>query len=263
MYREIDSILAYAIVYVIGILANMFLAIWLCRRRGVSVAAGIALGVSYAFAMNTGARLMYDILHNRVDFLNYFDPSYYMKPGMWGGPMVYLAIAMAGVLVLARDKKTMSDVVALTLPLPMMLAKVACFLNGCCYGAPCNLPWAVTFPEGAEYYTAPPGIPRHPTQLYEIIVLLFIQIAFLALDRKRWKGTLILWFVFLYGIGRPVTEFFRASEKRIPVVGPFTSAQLICLIAALVAGVALIMANHKRTAQSAALEEKCHPGAEQ
>lgn len=38
------------------------------------------------FAMNTGARLIYDILHSRVDFPNYFDPEYYMKPGMWGGP---------------------------------------------------------------------------------------------------------------------------------------------------------------------------------
>ncbi|MBD3217636.1 MAG: hypothetical protein GF310_05115 [candidate division Zixibacteria bacterium] len=70
----------------------------------MSIAAGIALGFSYAFAMNAGARLMYDILHHRVDFLNYIDPSYYMKPGLCGGPLVYLAIAMTGELLLARDK---------------------------------------------------------------------------------------------------------------------------------------------------------------
>ncbi|MBD3217635.1 MAG: hypothetical protein GF310_05110 [candidate division Zixibacteria bacterium] len=156
----------------------------------------------------------------------------------------------------------MSDVVTLTLPVPMILAKVACFLNGCCYGAPSDLPWANTFPEGADYYTAPPGIPRHPTQLYEIIVPVIIQIVFLALNRVRWKGTLILWFVILYGIGRPLMEFFRASEKRVPVAGPLTSTQAIRLAAALDAGAALVIAaNRRKTGQQGTLIGICHPGA--
>lgn len=256
MYREIDGVLTYAIVYAIGMLAHMILAIWLCRRRGVSIMAGIGLGLCYAFAMNTGARILYDILHHRVDLLNYFDPSYYMKPGMWGGPLVFLAIAMTGVLVLARDKREMSDVVVLTLPAPMILAKVACFLNGCCYGAPCDLPWAVTFPEGADYYTAPPGIPRHPTQIYEIVVLLVIQAVLMALNRGRWKGTLILWFLMLYGVGRSVTEFFRATEKRVATIGSLTSSQAVLLAAAAIATMVLILITNRRTLTPSARAEQ-------
>jgi phosphatidylglycerol:prolipoprotein diacylglycerol transferase len=248
MYRFIDGISTYAIVYRIGIITNMVLAIWLCRRRRVTVFAGIALGVSYAFAMTMGARILYDILHSRVNLLNYFDPSFYMKPLGWGGPLVYLAMAITGVLVMARDKKEMTDVVALTLPVPMMLAKVACFLNGCCYGAPCDLPWAVTFPEGAGLFTAPPGISRHPTQLYEIIVLLIIQMVFFVLSRERWKVTLIIWFLALYGIGRSFTEFFRAPEIRIPVVGPLSSSQTVLLSAAAIAIVVLILIANRRAA---------------
>ena len=246
MYREIDGILTYAIVYMLSMITHMVLAIWLCRRRGITIMGGVALGICYAFAMNTGARILYDILHSRFHLLNYFDPSYYMGPGMWGGPLAYLGIAATGVLILARDKHDMMDVVVSILPVPMILAKVACFANGCCYGAPCDLPWAITFPEGADYYTAPPGIPRHPTQLYEIAVLVIIQIVLVALDRKQWKGTLMVWFLMLYGIGRPLTEFFRATEKRVPVIGPLTSSQTVCLAAALIAGLALIVMRYRR-----------------
>ncbi|MEW5702467.1 MAG: prolipoprotein diacylglyceryl transferase family protein [Candidatus Zixiibacteriota bacterium] len=238
--------MTYAIVYTVGMVTQVALAVWLCRRRGVTVMGGIALGLCYAFAMNTGARILYDILNRRFSLPNYFDPGYYMQRGMWGGPLVYLALALAGVLILARDRRQMADVVALTLPVPMILAKVSCFMNGCCYGAPCRLPWAVSLPPGSDYYTAPPGIPRHPTQIYEIVVLGIVQVVFLALNRERWKGTLVLWFLVLYGIGRPVTEFFRAAEKRIVVWGPLTSSQIVCLAAALAAGIALMLIKHRR-----------------
>ena len=48
--------------------------------------------------------------------------------------------------------------------------RMGCFFNGCCYGRPCSLPWAVTFP--------PPhvmaGIPVHPTEIYEALGNLMI-----------------------------------------------------------------------------------------
>jgi phosphatidylglycerol:prolipoprotein diacylglycerol transferase len=34
----------------------------------------------------------------------------------------------------------------------MALGRVGCFLNGCCYGGECDLPWAVTFPMGSPPY---------------------------------------------------------------------------------------------------------------
>jgi hypothetical protein len=72
------------------------------------------------------------------------------------------------VLVLAGGRRPATlDLVALTIPIPWMAAKLGCFLNGCCHGRPCSLPWAVTFPPGAR--TAPPGVPIHPSQLYEVV----------------------------------------------------------------------------------------------
>jgi phosphatidylglycerol:prolipoprotein diacylglycerol transferase len=250
MLREIGGILTYKIVYVLSMLTFVVLALWLCRRQKIPLRIGVALGLCYIWGMNMGARMLYDLLNHRFHLPNYFDPAYYMQRGMWGGPLAYLAVATAVTLLLAHEKKRLLDLIVLTLPLPMILAKVACFANGCCYGAPCNLPWAVTFPAGADYYTAPPGIPRHPTQLYEILVLGVVQVTFLKLDRQRWKGLLMAWFVMIYGIGRPLAEFFRASEKRILFIGPFTLSEALCLTAALVAGIVLIIAKQHMSADA-------------
>jgi phosphatidylglycerol:prolipoprotein diacylglycerol transferase len=244
MLRETNGVLAYAIFYTLGMMVHVLLAVWLCRRREIPLRNGIALGLCYIWSMNTGARILYDILNNRFHWLNYFDPGYYMEPGMWGGPLVYLAIASIGTLLLVRDRRSMLDIVVLTLPAPMILAKVGCFANGCCYGAACNLPWAVVFPEGGTDRTAPAGVPLHPTQLYEILVLVVIAVVFAALDRKQWRGTLLAWFVMLYGIGRPLTEFFRAPEKLDAVIGPLTLSQAICFTAALISGSALLVVRH-------------------
>jgi len=240
MFREISGTLTYAVIYTLSMVVFMLLALWFCRQKKISLRNGVALGIYYIWSMNTGARILYDILNNRFIWSNYFDPAYYMEPGLWGGPLVYLAIAVTITLLLVRDRQNMLDIIVLALPVPMILAKVACFVNGCCYGAVSGLPWAVIFPEGGTERTAPAGVPLHPTQLYEILVLVVIAVVFMTLDQKRWRGTLLAWFVMLYGFGRPLAEFFRAPEKLNAIIGPLTLSQVICLSAAFISGIALI-----------------------
>jgi phosphatidylglycerol:prolipoprotein diacylglycerol transferase len=38
------------------------------------------------------------------------------------------------------------DVAAIIIMIGLGFGRIGCFLNGCCYGAQCNLPWAVRFP---------------------------------------------------------------------------------------------------------------------
>jgi len=165
--------------YVLGMAVHMWLAIRLCRQRGVTAKAGVALGLAYFWGMCVGARILYDILNHRLDWHNYLDLGFYFSDGAWGGPLAYLAVATVGVLLLARDRRMMLDVTVLALPWPMIVAKVACFVNGCCYGAESSMPWAMSLADGAK---GPPGIPRHSTPLYEIIVLLVIVVVFATLE---------------------------------------------------------------------------------
>src|SRR5262249_805035 len=67
---------------------------------------------------------------------------------------------------------------ALALGIP--LGRIGCFLNGCCYGDVCHLPWAVRFPAHSPPWSdevdlgriSPVdawSLPLHPTQLYSFL----------------------------------------------------------------------------------------------
>jgi phosphatidylglycerol:prolipoprotein diacylglycerol transferase len=44
----------------------------------------------------------------------------------------------------------------------LAVGRLGCFLAGCCYGSPTDLPWGVVFPD-----LGPPA--RHPVQLYSVL----------------------------------------------------------------------------------------------
>jgi phosphatidylglycerol:prolipoprotein diacylglycerol transferase len=94
----------------------------------------------------------------------------------------------------------------LALPLSLGIARIGCFLNGCCGGKPSGLPWAVTFPGT--------GTPVHPTQIYEAILDIAFFLLLLLLARRLTDG----WDIFLcsvagYAVIRFLMEFFRFHEK--------------------------------------------------
>lgn len=136
------------------------------------------------------------------------------------------------------------DLAALVLPIPWAVSKIGCLLNGCCSGRPCSLPWAIIFPEGASAPHA--GVPVHPTQIYEIALMVLLFILFQMLDRKVWRGTLMFWFVTVYGLGRAATDGFRGDVDRFIYVGPMTVTQGICILSAILSLVVIVVMRMNR-----------------
>ncbi|NIO42736.1 MAG: hypothetical protein GTO41_22865 [Burkholderiales bacterium] len=134
------------------------------------------------------------------------------------------------VLVLSKRRRAALDLIALAIPIPWVFAKLGCLLNGCCYGRECSMPWAITFSEGAA--GAPAGVPLHPVEIYEIFVVLCILGIFMILKRRWGSGTMLLWFLILYGLGRAAAEIWRGDTAHHLYIGPLTLSQLICLAAA-------------------------------
>lgn len=193
--------------------------------------AGFGLSACYLLGMAVGARILYDVVNHQFHPGNYLRPGYYFTDGLWGGPLAYLVLASALVIVRGMRWKQSLDVMVLSLPIPMAIAKMACLFNGCCFGTPCDYPWCVVYPYGA----APPaGIARHPTQIYEIAALLMVYIVLVTLARRHSAGLLTLWFLFLYGLARPVAELFRIPGERRALFGLLTVSQAICLAGAFV-----------------------------
>lgn len=104
------------------------------------------------------------------------------------------------------------DVAIFSAPIMLGSGRVGCFLAGCCYGAPCDVPWAVTYP--ATHATK--GIPVHPAPLYETLgcVVVFAVLWFAVRRRARFDGQVVAAYFVLYGVERVFVELFRGDAAR-------------------------------------------------
>jgi phosphatidylglycerol:prolipoprotein diacylglycerol transferase len=106
----------------------------------------------------------------------------------------------------------LGDVITMDMAICMALGRWACFVNGCCYGLPCELPWAVIYTNPNS--RAPLDITLHPVQLYQIIWYSLVFIG-LWLVRKKLKpqGSLLLIFLMLHAAGDYATRIFRDDNE--------------------------------------------------
>ncbi len=166
------------------------------------------------------------------------------------GGLVFLGgflFSFLAVIVFAWAKKIpllkFLDCIAPGAALGYAIGRIGCLLNGCCFGSPCSLPWAIKFPDGSLAYSYYPNIALHPTQLYSILAMLLVFLIVVFVYRqKRYDGQIFYsWFV-LYGLYRLGVEFFRFSP--IHWLG-LTPSQWLALIFILAAGSALLRRHGK------------------
>ncbi|MGD9496054.1 MAG: prolipoprotein diacylglyceryl transferase [Armatimonadota bacterium] len=135
---------------------------------------------------------------------------------LWRGGMSWHGGLAGGLLVLLLGAHVMGvsfarvfDLAAPGVAVGYAIARVGCFLNGCCYGHPTDVPWAVVFPQTGPN-SAPP-VPVHPTQLYDVAGTLLFTLPML-LWTTRWLRrpfSRFLGFLVLSSIVRIVVEFYR------------------------------------------------------
>lgn len=108
----------------------------------------------------------------------------------------------------------LTDIMIPSLALGIAFGRVGCFLNGCCFGNTCGLPWGVVFPESSLAGSVYPHQHIHPTQLYEALAMLVLFAVLLWRDRTSLReGVLTGWFLVLYGVWRYFVEGLRWYEE--------------------------------------------------
>ena len=133
-----------------------------------------------------------------------------------GGLMLYggyfLAIA-GGILYVRRHNIPawrVGDAAAPSMALGIGLGRIGCFLNGCCFGLPSHLPWAIKFPPGSYSNFVFPSEPLHPSQLYLAAAGIGQFALLLALDRKqRFDGWLFWTYIAIDATFRFLIDFTR------------------------------------------------------
>lgn len=119
----------------------------------------------------------------------------------------YLAVEITKRILEIRGKT--GDTFALPLALAMVVGRLGCLFNGCCYGTPTSLPWGVRFSQPNGYSAV-----CHPTQLYESLFHLGMAVVLLELLwRRRLRGHHLQLYLIAYGVYRFLTEFIRPELR--------------------------------------------------
>lgn len=148
-------IYGYGLMLVLGVLAGIYVAKVLARQRGIDPEIFVNAGLLAMLCGVAGARLSH-VLENLHDYFN-ADLSVWQSLlrviNIRSGGLTYyggFVLATPVLLWYGRHKKVSlrvgMDIIAPCLMIGLGLGRVGCFLNGCCYGAQCDLPVAVRFP---------------------------------------------------------------------------------------------------------------------
>lgn len=130
------------------------------------------------------------------------------------------------------DMAVVGDAIAVGAPLAQAIGRIGCTINGCCYGKPVSLPWAVVYTHPASACGLK-GIPLHPTQIYFLLWnLVVLAVLWRMRGRIKPPGALFLLYLCLYAAGDFGLRFFRVNE---PFLLGLPQGQIISLVILLVA----------------------------
>ncbi len=154
-----------------------------------------------------GARLGFVLYHwsdfadHLFDIINPFQSEQFgivglnLQGGLIGG-------LLAGLLYLNWKKMPLAaslDAVVPAVGFGIFLARIGCYLNGCCFGTPTDGFFGVHFPSSSAAHSVFGDEAVHPTQLYSSAYGLLLMIGLMWVNR-RW-----------YRVGRAVGLFFVAE----------------------------------------------------
>ncbi len=221
-------------------------SLYVLSQNGISIRSRLVLIVSMSLAFLVGARLLYAVLY--LDKI-ISEPSKLFELklvnfSLYGGLILSLGVFVVYVRHVKINGYVVTDAMMPALGIALMLSKLGCFFNGCCYGVPTNMPWGVIFEHAdgnavTKLLGASPliklisgvnQVPRHPTQLYEAGFALFAGLVSLMIlmlqqssKRKHYhllevenesikskgSGIATLSFILIYTVGRWISFYFR------------------------------------------------------
>ncbi len=198
-----------------AVLAGMFaiiLAITVARARRVKRVHILGLCVLVPLSGFIGAWLFRAIenllyYHNTGPIIGVGMRAYGLNVGALVAALMYVSFAKLSFWRLF-------DTVSPSIILFMAVYRFGCVVNGCCYGLPCDLPWAVIYTHPSS--PAPLLTPVHPTQIYHLLWALIVLVAALILRKKfHTAGLLGLVTQILYFAGDFAVRLFRGDEPSV------------------------------------------------
>ena len=221
---------SFGLLVALGFLAGS----WIASRRGRAIGLDPQAIQDIVFPWLLvggliGARILYVLSYWQRDFAG--QPLVEVV-AIWKGGLVFygglIGATIAGAIGIRRKGLPLwatADCLAIGLALGHFFGRLACLLNGCCFGRACVLPWGIRFP--ASHATG--GVWVHPSQLYEAALNLLLCGGLIVWQSRRphGPGQLFALYLMAYSGIRSFTEYFRGDYgvQSAPTAGVFTPGQ--------------------------------------
>lgn len=221
------KVFGYGLMLFLAFLASTNLAARLARREELDPDVIHDLSLGMFLGGLVGARLFYVVqywgvnVHSLLDVFKVWEGGIVLYGSIIGGTLVFFLYRLLRPFPL----RPYLDAIAPALALGIAIGRFGCFLNGCCYGDVCSLPWAVSFPEPSPPWQAHAyahligpdvhrSLPVHPTQLYSVIdglILTLLTLAYFPVRRR--DGEVMALLMVTYPVTRLLIEYLRSDER--------------------------------------------------
>ena len=238
---------SYGLMAAIAILVGYYLALKNSPRYRIEPRKMETVALLVVLGGLVGARLIFVLQNMRYFLAHPLEIVFTWHGGLsWhgallGGTLAALAYARrAGIPVL-----DLLDCLAPIAAIGLAIGRIGCFLNGCCYGGPTDLPWAVRFHSSGGELTPP----SHPAQLYAFVgnLLLFIGL-WRWQGRRQFRGHVFLAYLAWYSVLRAALEWIRKGATADVAFDGMTRGQVASAII-FVAAIALIWLGRRRASR--------------
>ena len=242
------SVRWYGLMYLIAFALVLFLGRWRIAH-GKTVLTARDLDDLLFFGM------LGTIVGGRLGYVLFYKASFYLDHPLdlfkvWEGGMSFhggLIGVIVAMLVFAKRRGysfwQIADFVAPLVPTGLAAGRLGNFINGELWGRPSDVPWAMIFPQAHD------GIPRHPSQLYEVGlegIALFVLVWWFA-RRPRPTGAVAGVFLIGYGLARFCVEFTREPDDFLGLLAMNLSMGQWLSIPMILAGIGTLVWSYRRT----------------
>ena len=236
---------------------------WQFRKYGCDEELAWDLHFLAIFGGMVGSRLMH-IFENFTDFLADPMSMIFSTTGfsVLGGYVLALVLCIVRVRYSGQPFFKIADIYVPGMAVGYAIGRLGCIAAGDgCYGLPCKLPWAMSFPQGlvptlsaknntlAETYArlfpgeaVPTDISVHPTPLYESLSTLILIGFLLFVGWRIGGGRRFAFFLIWFGVSRFLVEIIRLNPF---IYWGLSSSQLLSIFF-IIAGIVIMLGSKGR-----------------
>jgi phosphatidylglycerol:prolipoprotein diacylglycerol transferase len=224
----------------LSFLVGIWIATVRAKKAGLNPTVIADVGFWVILAAIVGARLYYVLLHFDEfsgDLLSIVNPFHHGFVGigglvMYGGFIGAIAASIVFFVVKKLPFHPYADASAPSIALGVLLTRIGCFMNGCCYGSP-SAAHGISFPSESAagvYQHEMHATGLYPSQLYESAGGLLMFLIILASGRlKTFSGFQFYLMGLCYSVLRFIVDFSRYYGANERLVG-LSHNQIVCIV---------------------------------